>query len=172
MQDPAKAMKIASVIILIYSVLAILTGILTLAGGGYLTNNASEIGASAENDADVQASMDELGKSMNVDLSDVSSEDMAAGVGILFAVMGIIAIVRGIYRLIYAIVGLNAAKGKAVNAAFVLGIIDLVITLLDIIASVLSGSGLAVTGIVAGILMPGIYVYSAYLLKKEAETVQ
>lgn len=172
MQNPAKVIKVVSIIILIFSILSILASGAILLGGGFLANNAGEItnNGQMELDEEMQANLDQLSDVADVDLSNATSEDVAAGVGALAILLGVFALVSSIYKLVYSIIGLNAAKGKFIKAACFLGTFDLILSAIRLVSNITSGGGLS--GIISGaigLILPILYVMAAYALKKEAQ---
>ncbi len=171
MQNPANVIKVVSIIIMVFAILGILASGAMLLGGGYLANNAGEItnNGQMEIDEEMQANLDQLSDVADVDLSNATSEDVAAGVGAFTVMLGVYALVTSIYKLIYSVVGLNAAKGKFIKAACFLGTFDLILSAINCVSNITSGSLAGIISGAVGFVLPMLYVMAAYSLKKETQ---
>ncbi|MEF9841855.1 MAG: hypothetical protein RR773_04740 [Raoultibacter sp.] len=136
-----KWLRILSIILIVFSILSILAGLLLFAGG-------SVVGAS---------------------IIDTASDEDAMAVGLTLA-GGIILLVSGIVDLIIGLFGLRGAKNpKKIGVFFVLAIIGVVVAALGLISTLTSGP-LDAASIISGLIslaLPGLGLYFASQIKKE-----
>ena len=167
MKNPQKAIKIVSIITLVYGIIVGLLGILATVGGGIGTSlilsNGDKLNQAAATNGELQSSVNTINGYLG---SNASAADITAALTGAVAIIGIIVIFVAIYQIVYSIVGLKASNGKCVTAAFVMGIIDLVLCILSVISSFQSGAFVIVMGVI-GLILSAIYTYSAYLIKNK-----
>ncbi|MEG2531241.1 MAG: hypothetical protein RR822_06375 [Raoultibacter sp.] len=136
-----KWLRILSIILIVFSILSILAGLLLFAGG-------SVVGAS---------------------IIDTASDEDAMAVGLTLA-GGLILLVSGIVDLIIGLFGLRGAKNpKKIGVFFVLAIIGVVVAALGLISTLTSGP-LDAASIISGLIslaLPGLGLYFASQIKKE-----
>lgn len=91
----------------------------------------------------------------------------AAGTGILY-MASILCLVSGIVQLIAGIMGVkNCEKPEMAQKCIVWGAIVAALSILGNILNVVAGSGFNVTSLITGLILPALYIYGAYLNKKE-----
>ncbi|MGN1319432.1 MAG: hypothetical protein ACI4VF_10495 [Lachnospirales bacterium] len=169
MKNPAKAIKIVSVIILIWGILALILGVVMTAGGGVgaalATSHADSINASAAGNADLSSSLAEFNNTYG---TNASASDAVSVLTIAVLVLGISTIVGAIFDIISAIFGFRAAKGKSAKPAFVMGIITIIFAVISFVLSIsTAGLGSSIISLIISLVIPIIYTYAAYQLKKE-----
>lgn len=170
MKNPAKAIKIVSIILLIWGILGCLGGIALTAGGGlgtsFVVNNSDEINENLSQSSEVNSAVNELNNALGTDVSVAGASGIITA-GIL--IIGITLIISSVFDILSAVFGFKAAKGKSAKPAFVIGVISIVLCLISIISTFTSG-GVSVSSIISeiiGLILPVIYTYAAYILKKE-----
>ncbi len=141
-----KALKVLSIIWIVFAAIAIVGGIAATALGGVSLYGAG--------------------------VSEVSSADaatMATG-GTMAAAVGIVVIIIGVFDLIVAIFGLRGANDPSkIGVFFVLCIIGLVISLFNVISAVAQGSDASAIGSqLCSCIWPAICLWLAYSIKKQA----
>lgn len=136
-----KALKVISILMIVFGGLAIAFGLFGMVGGGV-------IGAAGVDAAD----------------------DSAAALGGIAIVVGIGMLVSGVIDLVIGIFGLRGANNpQKIGVFFVFAIIGTVLAALGFVGTLMSGSGDAssiVSGFV-GLLLPGACVILANNIKKE-----
>ena len=91
----------------------------------------------------------------------------AAGTGILY-MASILCLVSGIVQLIAGIMGVkNCEKPEMAQKCMIWGAIVAALSILGNILNVVAGSGFNVTSLITGLILPALYIYGAYLNKKE-----
>ena len=122
-----KAIKWISIITIIFAVLSILMGMASCGLGGLALGAASVDGSSA-------------------------SSDVAVGGVLMFSVGGV-AIIGGIIDLIVGLLGLRGAKDpNKITPFFVLVIIGLIFGVLDVVLTLMSGTGIDPTSLASAII--------------------
>ena len=161
MKNPAKAIKIVSIIVLIYGILLGIGGILLTAGGGigtsFVGNNSEAINSAIAENSEASSSMDEINNTFGTD-----AKPAEAAVVVTSALL-----VLGIVFVIAAVLGLKAAKGGNPNPAFIFGIIDFVLSVISIVTYKGNYDIFSVISLIIGFAISAIYTYAAYQLKKQ-----
>ena len=131
-------LKVCGVIDMIYGVLEMLLGVMTTAGGGLI----SAVGSLAQ-----------------ADVPEVA--------GPLVLVFGIGIVLMGVFSLVVGVLSRKAVTDPSkAQPAFVLAVISLVLTGINLVASLVNG-GSPVSAIV-GVALNGLLVAAAYTMRKEA----
>lgn len=170
MKNPAKVIKIVSILLLIGGILACIGGLFMAVGGGagaaLVTENADVVDSQIAEDTEAVSAIDELNNYLGTDAK--PSEATAVIFGGL-AVVGVLIVIAAIIDIISAIFGLKAAKGGNPKPAFVLGIISVVWAIISLVSSIgtVGVDVVSLLGSVIGLIIPAIYTYAAYLLKKQ-----
>ena len=156
--DYAKTIKIFSIILIVFAVLGFILAVLMFVGGGYTTSqmNNPEVASSIG-----QENLDKLNDLTNQNM-DASTAVGALGVATIF--LGVVLLINSVFQLLSGIFGLNAAKGKSANPAFIMGVISLVFGAIGLISMLTQGR--FNIGNLGGFIFTCIYVYCAYNLKK------
>lgn len=167
MKNPAKAIKIVSIIVLIYGILIGIGGILLTAGGGvgtsFVGSNSEAINSAVAENSEASSSMDEINNTLG---TDAKPAEAAITVTTALVVLGIVFIIAAVFDIIAAVLGLKAAKGGNPNPAFIFGIIDIILSLVSIFTS--KGiDAFSLVSVIIGIVISVIYTYAAYQLKKQ-----
>ena len=167
MKNPAKAIKIVSIIVLIYGILLGIGGILLTAGGGigtsFVGNNSEAINSAIAENSEA-SSMDEINNTFG---TDAKPAEAAVVVTSALLVLGIVFVISAIFDIIAAVLGLKAAKGGNPNPAFIFGIIDIVLSVISIVTSKGNYDIFSVISLIIGFAISAIYTYAAYQLKKQ-----
>lgn len=96
----------------------------------------------------------------------------AAGTGLLYAA-SFLCLISGIVQLIAGIQGVkNCTKPELAQKCIVWGAIVAVLSVLGNVLNMVGGSGFSVTSLATGLILPALYIYGAYLNKKENQSVQ
>lgn len=91
----------------------------------------------------------------------------AAGTGMLY-MASILCLVSGIVQLIAGIMGVkNCEKPEMAQKCIVWGAIVAVLSVLGNILNMVAGSSFNAASLVTGLVLPALYIYGAYLNKKE-----
>ncbi len=91
----------------------------------------------------------------------------AAGTGLLYAA-SFLCLISGIVQLIAGIQGVkNCTKPELAQKCIVWGAIVAVLSVLGNVLNMVGGSGFSVTSLATGLILPALYIYGAYLNKKE-----
>ena len=163
MKNPAKAIKIVSIIVLIYGILLGIGGILLTAGGG-IGNNSEAINSAIAENSEASSSMDEINNTFG---TDAKPAEAAVVVTSALLVLGIVFVISAIFDIIAAVLGLKAAKGGNPNPAFIFGIIDIVLSVISIVTYKGNYDIFSVISLIIGFAISAIYTYAAYQLKKQ-----
>ena len=167
MKNPAKAIKIVSIIVLIYGILLGIGGILLTAGGGigtsFVGNNSEAINSAIAENSEASSSMDEINNTFG---TDAKPAEAAVVVTSALLVLGIVFVISAIFDIIAAVLGLKA-KGGNPNPAFIFGIIDIVLSVISIVTYKGNYDIFSVISLIIGFAISAIYTYAAYQLKKQ-----
>lgn len=91
----------------------------------------------------------------------------AEGTGMLYAA-SILCLVSGIIQLIAGIKGVkNCTKPEMAQKCMVWGIIVAIFCVLGNVLNMVGGSELNMSSLVTGLILPALYIYGAYMNKKE-----
>ena len=119
-ENARKTLKVLGIISIVIGVLGILFGIMSMGGGGVLAGGLAT-SASTMSQADVDAAATATG---------------------LVLVMGAVVLISGIFTLLLGIFSVRGSNDfSKVGGVYVLGIIDLVITIVGIILGLVAGGG-------------------------------
>ena len=104
MKNPAKAIKIVSIIVLIYGILLGIGGILLTAGGGigtsFVGNNSEAINSAIAENSEASSSMDEINNTFG---TDAKPAEAAVVVTSALLVLGIVFVISAIFDIIAAV---------------------------------------------------------------------
>lgn len=168
MKNPAKAIKIVSIIVLIYGILLGIGGILLTAGGGigtsFVGDNSEAINSAIAENSEASSYMNEINNTFG---TDAKPAEAAVVVTSALLVLGIVFVISAIFDIIAAVLGLKAAKGGNPNPAFIFGIIDIVLSVISIVTSKGNYDIFSVISLIIGFAISAIYTYAAYQLKKQ-----
>lgn len=91
----------------------------------------------------------------------------AAGTGMLY-LASFLCLASGIVQLIAGVMGVkNCEKPEMAQKCIIWGAIVAVLSVLGNILNVVVGSSFNVTSLLIGLILPALYIYGAYLNKKE-----
>lgn len=91
----------------------------------------------------------------------------AAGTGMLY-LASFLCLASGIVQLIAGVMGVkNCEKPEMAQKCIVWGAIVAALSVLGNILNVVAGSSFNVTSLLIGLILPALYIYGAYLNKKE-----
>ena len=136
-----KALKVVSIIMIVFAALTLLIGIASIVGGG-----AIGMAGAGSNESDL------------------------ALVGGLAVAAGLIVLLGGCIDLLIGIFGLRGANDpRKIGAFYVLAIIGLVFAVLSALGTLFAGSadGSDIVSALVGLLLPAVCVLLAYNIKKE-----
>lgn len=91
----------------------------------------------------------------------------AAGTGMLY-LASFLCLASGIVQLIAGVMGVkNCEKPEMAQKCIIWGAIVAALSILGNILNVVAGSSFNVTSLMIGLILPALYIYGAYLNKKE-----
>lgn len=167
MKNPAKAIKIVSIIMIVFGILAAIMGILFVAGGGIgasFAGNAdfaNEINSSLAENSEAASALSEFNNAAGTNLTGSEATMGLMGGAII---LGILVILGAIFDIVAGCFGLKAAKGGNAKPAFVIGIITIIFAVINLITS-FNGGGSSIVSSLFGFILPIIYTFSAKQLK-------
>ena len=130
-------LKVVGIIYIVFSGFSILAGLLSLIGGGLFL--AGGVGAGT---------------------------GVSAGMGGVAMFLGVVLIAASALGLVTGILGVKYCnRADKAQTCFILGIVLLVFSVLNLLSSLVSGDGFGSS--LVGLVLPGLYTYGAYLNKQQ-----
>jgi hypothetical protein len=151
MKQGSTLLKVVSIIMIVFAGLAIIAGILFLAGGGI----AATSGATTS--------------TLDLNGTTYTGTEAAIGSGIIVGLLGGVMLFSGIVDLVIGIVGVKASgeNGKH-TAALVLGIIGVICAAISLITGAANNANTILTGLV-GLVLPVLYLVGVIQTRKQLE---
>lgn len=150
MKQGSTLLKVVSIILIVFAALAVVGGILMIAGGGIIAGS----GASG---------------TYTINGTTYSGTEAAVGGGLIIGALGGVMMVSGIIDLIIGIVGVKASNENGQHtAAFVLGIIGVIVAAAGLIMGIANNSSSIFSGLV-GLVLPILYLVGVMQTRKQFE---
>ena len=165
--NPIKTIKVLSILALVFGILGLVFSIFAVIGGGAIASVSQneELMSQVANDAEVANSLQEFNNAVGTDMS---ASEATAGAGGLVVLVGIVGIISAIFSILEGVFGLKAAKGdtNAAGKAFVIGIIEIVVSVLGLFARS------NIISVIIGVAIAALYTYCAKQIKDGAATAE